>query len=42
MPLVELFKYASIVQQSMKEVEENMEDAKSQMNSGANRFRMKH
>ena len=41
MPLKELVEYANIIQESIKEMENDMEDAKSKMNSGASKFKFR-
>ena len=41
MPLVELFRYSEIIQESLKEMETKMNEAKSNMNVGMNKFKVR-
>ena len=41
MPLSDLFRYAGIVQESIKEMEDKMEESKNKLNGGINRFRVR-
>ena len=41
MPLSDLFQYAQIVQASVKEMEEKMDEAKSKLSNGTNKFRFR-
>ena len=40
MPLIELFNYVEIHEDAMKEMEEDMEEAKKNLKAGSNKFKV--